>query len=1207
MHIFARSVAAGLVALSSLLPANAGPTPRPLSPVDSFNYVLGTQAFGAAYHFTKESALVEQARAILAMGSNTIKFALGADKNEKADPAPTNLTEVAERSPSIRAVLDMPFAHYLLWAYPMSSDKNRFQKASLAGEYREMYDLTRYLLRAYAGTSKTFYLGNWEGDWHLTHTNPKYDPTPDEVDNMTAWVNNRQRAVDDAKRDTPHDAVNVFYYLEVNRVIDAEQGKTRLTNAVLPKTNVDYVSYSSYDSLGGDIENGLKKSLDYIESQLPPKPSVPGKRVFIGEYGFKTTDHTPATQDAAARQVMRACLTWGCPFALYWEMYNNEVTPQGVQRGFWLIDDKGVKQPVYYTLQNFYAKARAYVADYERRTGHVPSRDAFGKATVGFLADPPVTVTTANGAFVDPLKDYSHLDSHTTGLMFDTTHPAFFDGRASRLRRAGADEPQNIVYKMDGTVSGLSVLTYSFGAFDGPTGPKVRLYSSPDGGKWTEIPATHGAATPTTGGWSRVRLMPAAPLAASVRYVRIELRDDPAIYSPQIGEVTLSGTPTRTQGLTIPSVLASGMVVQAGRPIRVWGRDLPGKAVTVEMQAATGGEAARRVDAMTDGDGNWLAELPAREASFTPYRIAIREGASKLVLDNVLVGEVWVAAGQSNMQLALPYIVGGDRLVADARNSHLRFFCEDHIPSPAQTGGRFGDRAAWDVAGGVWISGDAPAALAKQTVSGIGYTFAQALFGALNTDGHEVPVAVLNTATGATSIQSWLSPEALGGDPLLKARAPKDAYDGTEWSKAYNRGSLEFNYKIAPLTHFGVRGFLWAQGENDVGGADAAAYYHVALKALILDWRTRFGADDAPFLVAQIAPHYYYDDLATAAGLREAQIDACREVPKAVAMPIHDLPLTYNVGTFGYKSPIHPLDKAPVGRRLARAAEAIAYGRPVAYEGPVFTGMSVSGGVAILSFRNAGPRLRATVEGAPLRGFTICGPDRLFFPADATIDGTTVAVHSASVARPVAVAYGYTSLNEAANLANTDGLPASPFRTDRVASRFFGPQPWMACNSLTQWGNNGKTAGEQPTWQAGSADATFARAVGPGVAGKPALRLDYPPALAAGPGVAFHPVLQSPLDAGTYGGLQCNVYNPDAAPKMLALTSTTADGAAVALGPGAALPAGPGWVSVTFTFATTPDHSEKAPLVTGLLFTLKAPAGPSKGYVLFDGFALTPR
>ena len=362
---------------------------KTVSSADAYNYILGTQAIGGSYQFTTSPPLVEAARAILEMGSNTLKFTLVPDKSDNLKLA--NLTETARNARSVQTVLAMPFANYLLWVYPVATESKRFLPESLQSEYVEMFDLTCYLLQTYAGTGKRFYLGNWEGDWHLTHTDPNYVPTAEEVQNMIAWVNMRQKAVDDARRKIPHRNVEVYYYLEVNRVVDATQGKVRLTNAVLPKTNVDYVSYSSYDALGGNISLSLPQALNYIEAQLPHKSGIPGKRVFIGEYGFAGVDRSPAEQESRSRQVMRAGLTWGCPFVLYWEMFNNEVTADGKQTGFWLIDAHNVKQPVYYTHQRFYQQAHQYVIQFQRSHHRLPTQNEYRAQAITLLDALPVS------------------------------------------------------------------------------------------------------------------------------------------------------------------------------------------------------------------------------------------------------------------------------------------------------------------------------------------------------------------------------------------------------------------------------------------------------------------------------------------------------------------------------------------------------------------------------------------------------------------------------------------------------------------------------------------------------------------------------------------------------------------------------------------------------------------------------------------------
>lgn len=353
--------------------------------LSAYNFVVGTQTIGSAYGFTGEDRLVETATEILKMGSATLKFTLTSDEIKATKPS--SLTEVARSNPAVKKVLAMPFSHVLMWAYPIQQPADGLTNP-LNGDanYREIYDLTRYLLTTYCDTGKTFYLGNWEGDWHLLNTDPSYSPSPDEIKNMIAWVNLRQKAVDDAKRDTPHLGVQVYHYLEVNRVQDAMAGKPRLANLVLPETDVDFVSYSSYDSLD-DIEKKLPAALDYLASHLKPKAGISGQRVWIGEYGFPTDSNTPEQQDEKSRRVMRTAINWGCPFVLYWEFYNNEVS-QGKQKGFWLVDDKNVKQPVYFTHQKFLSWAKSFVVAFEQKEGRLPTSGEFKAQAQKWLSQP---------------------------------------------------------------------------------------------------------------------------------------------------------------------------------------------------------------------------------------------------------------------------------------------------------------------------------------------------------------------------------------------------------------------------------------------------------------------------------------------------------------------------------------------------------------------------------------------------------------------------------------------------------------------------------------------------------------------------------------------------------------------------------------------------------------------------------------------------
>ncbi len=365
-------------------------------PVEMFNGILGTQTFQPAYQFTSETRLVETAEAIRALGCTVLKFELSPRYAQRRGNVPAvrasirSLADLARDEPSHRRVLDMPFAHFVLWAHSFSGGESRwrqgFAAAAREAEYREIYELTAHLLQAYRGTGKTFYLGHWEGDgWLRGSVAPTNDAkvTAVAARGMADWLNTRQRAVDDAKRDTPPEGVQVWHYTEVNHVKLAMQGRPALVNQVLPQTTVDLVSYSSYDTQSDPAL--LKAALSFIESKLPPKPGLTGRRVFIGEYGFPAIRHPPLEQERLSRQVIRAGFEWGCPLILYWELYNNEVDPDGRQRGFWLIDDRAVKQPVYETHRAFLAWARNHLATMKRQTGHTPSWNDFRREGLEFL------------------------------------------------------------------------------------------------------------------------------------------------------------------------------------------------------------------------------------------------------------------------------------------------------------------------------------------------------------------------------------------------------------------------------------------------------------------------------------------------------------------------------------------------------------------------------------------------------------------------------------------------------------------------------------------------------------------------------------------------------------------------------------------------------------------------------------------------------
>src|ERR1051326_8041546 len=274
-----------------------------------------------------------------------------------------------------------------------------------------MYDLTHYLLTNYNNSGKTFYLGHWEGDGYLSVNNWSTNPPPAEIPAMVAWLNNRQKAIDDAKAATAFSNVNVFGYSEVNRVRDAMLNGTnnnvRSINYVIPYvTNLDYVSYSSYDAQNLSTAN-LYATLDYIEAHIPTNKAgiVPGERLWIGEYGWGKSQ-TPDQQEPTARAYIQRLLNYpnhALPFILFWEMYDNELLSDGSDAFFCLIDTNNVKVPCWYLHNRFINQVRLLTAQFLETNGRLPTDSewlAFASPLLAPPFPPPVALDISNGAAV---------------------------------------------------------------------------------------------------------------------------------------------------------------------------------------------------------------------------------------------------------------------------------------------------------------------------------------------------------------------------------------------------------------------------------------------------------------------------------------------------------------------------------------------------------------------------------------------------------------------------------------------------------------------------------------------------------------------------------------------------------------------------------------------------------------------------------------
>ncbi len=482
------------------------------------------------------------------------------------------------------------------------------------------------------------------------------------------------------------------------------------------------------------------------------------------------------------------------------------------------------------------------------------------------------------------------------------------------------------------------------------------------------------------------------------------------------------------------------MLFQQKQPIVVSGKANPGAEVIVNLFNEQTMQSLRSGHAKSKSDGKWNVSLSPLSASYTNYCIKVTSAGDCYWIHDVLIGELWLSGGQSNMDLPLRYILGGGTLMTSATNDALRIFYQPIIDGSWYQG--VPEAPLDDIAGAEWMKANCERNV--ENCSGIAYSFALNLFKSLNGDGQQVPVGIINTAVGATSIDCWMSHQAAEADPEIRSKLPQHWNQG-EWSESqyhepWNQATALFNLKIAPLTSHAVRGFIWCQGESDAGlGEPGAQFYQRALAALIGDWRNQWGKRNQPFILSQLAAyddngHLPPEQRPSWAFLREAQYEVTKRIPNTAAIPIHDVPLTWNTGDSNYKAPIHPLDKLPVGERMALAARAIAYGEKVDFQGPVFERMEMSGDRIVVHFRNAAGLKFLT--GSGLHGFAVCGADRKFMNATAQIVGDTVEVSNPRIKSPVALTYGFSSMNHCANLFNGAGLPAVPFRTDRIKSEF---------------------------------------------------------------------------------------------------------------------------------------------------------------------------
>ena len=433
----------------------------------------------------------------------------------------------------------------------------------------------------------------------------------------------------------------------------------------------------------------------------------------------------------------------------------------------------------------------------------------------------------------------------------------------------------------------------------------------------------------------------------------------------KVAEMMLAAVGVKMPALTKPSVFTSHMVLQRNKPVTLWGRAKSGSNVSVQL----GDESST---ATASDSGNWQVTLKERAASSAPVTLSVSSGDEKLEISDILIGDVWVGSGQSNMAWALPRTIGGSEIIAAANHPLIRLY---HVPRVQAKAPTTDINTAWQTC----TSENVP------QFSAVLYHFGKRLHKDIS-----VPIGLINSSWGGSPIEPWTVTEKASGGM--------------------------YNAMIAPLSKFPITGCIWYQGESNVIRKNGLAYGD-KMKDLIEGWRKHWGTD-MPFYFIQIAP---WSGVKYEAGqlpaLWEGQAATLR-LPHTGMAVITDL--VDNIAD------IHPQNKHDVGDRLAVWALAKDYGKDLPYSGPLLKSVAIEGNTARVTFAHAsGLKSR---DGKPLNEFKVAGADGTFVEATAEIDGETVIVKAEGVT-PVTVQFGWHKLTNP-NLVNGAGLPAAPFQSN---------------------------------------------------------------------------------------------------------------------------------------------------------------------------------